>query len=301
MALTAAPAEASPSPTVLTVGESLFDSLPSGLFLGGAPLNVSVHAAQLGLNAAVATRVGDDALGEEIVFRLACRGVDTSLVQVDPARRSGLVRVVMKGSEPTYTILDGAWDFLEASEELLAAAAAADAVVFGSLAQRNPAARAAITQLAATSRKAVFDANFRPPHVDASVINGCARTCWLLKLNEAEAAQVAAWTPELASHTGSSAAMAALLGTHFQCHCVVTLGGDGAALFLLGRGTWTHRGCPVTAIDAVGAGDAFLASLLRGLLLDEARHMLYFSYHMLTHPCRSPGPYWPAPTRREPL
>lgn len=269
MALAAAPAEAPPS--VLTVGESLFDSLPSGLFLGGAPLNVGVHLAQLGVHASVATRVGDDALGEEIAFRLAGRGVDTSLVQADATHRSGLVRVVMKGSEPSYTILDGAWDYLEANEELLTAARECDAVVFGSLAQRNPVARAAITQLATAARKAVFDANFRPPHVDAAVVSSCARGCWLLKLNEAEAAQVQAWTPELAGRTCSSPGLAALLGAHFGCHCVVTLGGAGAALFLQGRGTWTHSGCHVTAVDAVGAGDSFLACLLRGLLLDEAR------------------------------
>jgi fructokinase len=266
-------AAAAPPPSVLVVGEALWDGLPAGLFLGGAPCNVGVHVAQLGRRAAVATRVGRDQLGEEIVARLAARGVHTALIQHDDAHRTGFVRVVMTGSEPTYDIVrPSAWDFLEPCEALTAAAAAADAVVFGSLAQREPASRATIQALARAARRAVFDVNLRAPFVMRDVVEASAAACWLLKLNDGEAQTLAEWFGLPAG--GDAAAHAAALRARFGCHVVVTRGGDGAVLALQGDGLVTHAGCKVKAVDAVGAGDAFLASLLDGLLKEEARRAL---------------------------
>jgi fructokinase len=258
------------APSVLVVGEALWDGLPSGLFLGGAPCNVGVHTAQLGRSVAVATRVGRDQLGEEILSRLASRGVDTALIQYDDAHRTGFVRVVMKGSEPMYDIVrPSAWDFLEPCAALTAAAASADAIVFGSLAQREDASRAAIRALTAAAKRAVFDVNLRPPFIMRDVVEASAQSCWLLKLNEGEAHTLAEWFDLPGS--GAAGALARELSARFGCHVVVTCGGDGAALWLRDVGLFTHAGCKVNAVDAVGAGDAFLASLLDGLLKEEAR------------------------------
>jgi fructokinase len=262
-------------PSVLVVGEALWDGLPSGLFLGGAPCNVGVHTAQLGRSVAVATRVGNDQLGEEIEARLASRGVDTSLIQHDDAHRTGFVRVIMKGSEPTYDIVrPSAWDFLEPCAALTAAAAAADAIVFGSLAQREDASRAAIRALTAAAKRAVFDVNLRPPFIMRDVVEASAQSCWLLKLNEGEAHTLAAWFGLPGDAERPAGALARELSARFGCHVVVTCGGDGAVLWLRDVGLFAHAGCKVNAVDAVGAGDAFLASLLDGLLKEEVRGRL---------------------------
>jgi fructokinase len=142
---------ASAPPSVVVAGEALWDGLPGGLFLGGAPCNVGVHCTQLGRRAAAATRVGRDQLGEEICDRLAARGVDTSLIQFDDKHRTGFVKVTMKGSEPTYTIVEAAaWDFIEPTEKLLAAAQAADADNTAEIAKL----REKLDQLAATEAEA---------------------------------------------------------------------------------------------------------------------------------------------------
>ena len=261
---------ASAPASVVVAGEALWDGLPGGLFLGGAPCNVGVHCTQLGRRAAAATRVGRDQLGEEIVDRLAARGVDTSLIQFDDKHRTGFVKVTMKGSEPTYDIVKAsAWDYLEASESLLAAGAAADAVVFGSLAQREATSRDTIRALARKAKRTVFDVNLRPPFVSPDVVQESAAGVWLLKLNEEEAVKLCGWAK--LSAAGGAGAMARALGEHFACAAVVvTCGGDGAALWRRDGGLVTHAGCKVNAVDAVGAGDSFLASLMDGLLKGEA-------------------------------
>lgn len=258
--------------SVVCVGELLWDAGPGGIFLGGAPANVAVHLRSLeGVASSVVSRVGKDDLGDEAVQRLHERGVDTSHVQRDTGHPTGFVRVTFAGSEPSYDVRPAAWDHLQCTEDALAVARTADALVFGSIAQREPESRAAVQALVSAASRAVFDVNFRPPFVNEEAIMASAQNCWLLKLNHEEAAATAeSWLPKSAAPAAGSGAEAhaRALGVHFGCHCVVTCGSKGAVLFLHDSGRlMRHGGCPVDAIDAVGAGDAFLACLLHGLLL----------------------------------
>jgi len=166
-------------------GPSCQDSLPAGLFLGGAPANVACHLNELGRRATVVSRVGDDELGREVFRRLQKRGLDTAGIQVDNSGiPTGFVVVTMNGAMPSYDIVQpSAWDAMDATEDLVAAAAGA-VVVYGSLAQRDPRSRAAITAAAAAASKRVFDVNLRKPFVDAALCVEHARGCWLLKLND---------------------------------------------------------------------------------------------------------------------
>lgn len=257
---------------VVCAGELLWDAGPGGIFLGGAPANVAVHLRSLdGISSAVISRVGSDDLGDEALLRLQERGVDTSHVQRDAGHPTGFVRVTFAGAEPSYDVRPAAWDHLKCTDDALAVARTADALVFGSIAQREPTSRAAVQALVAATSRAVFDVNFRPPFVHEAAIMASAKNCWLLKLNHEEAATMAeAWLHKAAApQSGSGAeAHARALGVHFCCHCVVTCGGDGAVLYLHDSGRlMRHGGCTVAAIDAVGAGDAFLACLLHGMLL----------------------------------
>src|ERR671932_1315357 len=127
-----------PGPEILCVGELLWDALPAGLFLGGAPFNVACHLRAAGLPTTMVSRVGSDLLGEEALRRLARYGVGTDLMQVDPSLPTGFVRVTVDDADnPAYEIVEpAAWDAIAPTETLLRRAADARAIVFGTLAQR---------------------------------------------------------------------------------------------------------------------------------------------------------------------
>src|SRR5918911_4194814 len=128
-----------PGSEILCVGEVLWDSLPAGLFLGGAPFNVACHLRAAGLPVSMVSRVGSDRLGEEVLRRAPWYGVGTDLIQVDPELPTGFVRVTVDGAgNAEFEIVEpAAWDAIVPTEALLARAAGARAIVFGTLAQRH--------------------------------------------------------------------------------------------------------------------------------------------------------------------
>ena len=137
--------ESSKAHVVLGLGELLWDVLPEGPRLGGAPANFAVMAARLGNHVALLSRVGWDELGKLALDRLESLQVDASLVQIDSQRETGRVTVRFDDGEPQYTIHHpSAWDSLELSEEWVKIASRADAVCFGSLAQRGLESRQTI-------------------------------------------------------------------------------------------------------------------------------------------------------------
>jgi len=253
-----------PTREVLCVGEILWDSLPAGLFLGGAPFNVACHLSVAGVPVAMVSRVGADPLGDEAVRRARDYGVATDLIQVDPDLPTGLVSATIDESgEARYVIVDGvAWDAIEAHETLLARAESAVAIVFGSLAQRHATTRQTIERLWESKALMVFDLNLRPPYEDRDVIRRSLERADAVKVNSDELRRLAGWF-ELPSGDRESAAA---LSQAFSCPLVcVTRGRGGAALWR--DDTWTeHPGFEVEVRDTVGAGDAFLASLVAGLL-----------------------------------
>ena len=253
-----------PTGEVLCVGELLWDALPAGLFLGGAPFNVACYLSAAGVPTTMVSRVGADRLGEEAVRRAQRYGVGTDLVQVDPTLPTGFVGATIDESgQPTYVIEDAvAWDAIEASDVLLARAGRARAIVFGSLAQRHATTRRTIERLWEGSALQVFDINLRPPFEDRDVIRGSLQRADVVKVNREELHRLASWF-ELPNGDRESASA---LSGKFSCPVVcVTRGAAGAGLWR--DDTWTeHEGFKVEVRDTVGAGDAFLAVLLAGLL-----------------------------------
>ncbi len=252
---------------VLGLGEVLWDLLPSGKQLGGAPANFTFHCRYLGADARLVTRVGDDALGREALDRFRSRGVPTDTVQVDPARPTGTVDVALtRDRQPRYTIRAGAaWDRIEADAPAMGHAASADALCFGSLAQREEPSRHSLCSLVQSARPGalrLFDVNLRAPFIDRAVIEGSLELANALKLNDQE-------LPALAAMFGlppeARAAMAGLADRFGLSLVALTRGPDGSLLFA--DGTWSdHPGVPAQVIDTVGAGDAFTAALVVGLL-----------------------------------
>jgi fructokinase len=253
-----------PSLEVLCIGELLWDALPAGLFLGGAPFNVACHLRAAGLSATMISRVGTDRLGEEARVRVVRFGVGTDLVQDDPTLPTGFVRVAVgeDGNAEYDIVAPAAWDNIETTTDLLARAASAQAIVFGTLAQRSAVTRNTIQRVLETRALKVLDVNLRPPYDDREVVRQSLVRADIVKLNEKELRQLAAWF-EL---RGSLKTIASSLASKFDCRTVcVTRGRDGATLWRDGR--WTeHPGFEVDVRDTVGAGDAFLAVLLAGLL-----------------------------------
>lgn len=248
---------------ILCVGEVLWDSLPTGLFLGGAPFNVAGHLNALGVPATLVSRVGSDRLGREAIERIAASDMGTDLVQRDPSLETGFVSVTMAGEGiPSYDVVAPvAWDRIELEEALLVRAERAAAIVFGSLAQRSPVSRHTIEQLYEIASFRVFDVNLRPPHQDPEVVRNALRHADLVKLNEIELRQLAEWFGLPRGIRESITALADRFGCPTVC---VTRGPLGAVLLREGR--WSeHSGYHVAVRDTVGSGDAFLAAVLAGV------------------------------------
>ena len=262
---------------ILCVGEVLWDALPAGLFLGGAPFNVACHLHELGVPAAFASRIGRDTLGEEIVRRLAHRGISTSLLQEDPRLPTGFVRVELDTTgSPDFTIVEpSAWDAIAADDGLLARARNAHAVVFGSLSQRREPSRSTIKRLLAEARVLVFDVNLRPPFDSRSVVEESLEAADIVKLNDAELDQLTGW---FSLRGDDMANRAAALADQFACATVCVTRGENGALLWHGGEVYEHGGFRVEVADTVGSGDAFLAAFLKGYFdMDDPAELLAFA------------------------
>jgi fructokinase len=249
--------------------------------LGGAPANFTVMAGRLGNHAAVLSRIGRDDLGRQAVDRLDPLPVDTSLLQVDPAHETGRVTVNLVHGQPQYTIHEpAAWDFLALSDEWVKMAERADAICFGTLAQRAVESRQTIQTLAAETPAAcarIFDVNLRAPFFSAEVIQESLELATVIKMN-AEETPVILNLLDLAAgeepppdqvRLGADylRASAERLLEEFPALDMVAITRGSYGSLLIKRGEWhEHPGFPVKVADAIGAGDAFTAAMAHYLL-----------------------------------
>jgi len=252
---------------IVGIGEVLWDLLPAGKQLGGAPANFVCHARALGADARLISRVGDDTDGREIIERFQARGLPTDTLEIDPSAPTGTVSVTVDAQgHPQYLIHENvAWDRIAADEVALEAVRNADAVCFGSLAQRTPhVVQTVATLLAATRPDAlrIFDINLRPPFILPDVITSSLTAANGLKLNEQELPVLA----ELFQLTGSPAEQIAALAQRFSLRLIaLTRGGDGSMLWADGQ-LVEQSGTPITVRDTVGAGDSFTTAVTVGFL-----------------------------------
>jgi fructokinase len=252
---------------ILSIGEVLWDLLPSGAVLGGAPANFAVHAQALGGSVQLASRVGDDPHGHEILRRLQGRDVASDLVDIDNVLPTGTVSVTLTNDgQPHYIIHEHvAWDSITLTAASRRTATEAHAVCFGTLAQRSPASRAAVMDLVTASPAdalRVFDINLRQSFYSRQVIEESLQLANVLKLNETELPVLG----ELFALSGDAGAQLAELARLFQLRAVAfTRGAQGSSLMI--HGEWSeHPGTPALVQDTVGAGDAFTAALVLGML-----------------------------------
>jgi len=271
---------------ILGIGELLWDMLPEGPRLGGAPANFAVMAARLGNRAAILSRIGRDDLGRQAVDHLDPLPVETGYLEVDPYHDTGRVTVSFPLGEPSYTINEpAAWDFMDLTDDWIQLAARADVICFGSLAQRNQHSRQTIQTLAAEASAScirIFDVNLRAPFYSAEVLQESFELATVVKMNDAEVPLVLdllgidlldvsldkAHPPDPAPARNEILRLAAerLLQAFPALQLVAITRGSRGSL-LATRDEWDeHPGFPVKVTDAVGAGDAFTAALAHYLL-----------------------------------
>jgi fructokinase len=249
---------------IICVGEVLWDSLPRGLFLGGAPFNVAFHLNALGAEAVVTTAVGDDALGRIIIQRMEEKGLSADLLQIDQTAPTGLVHVRLDsaGNASYEIVAPAAWDYIRLTPTLEHSAASSGALVFGSLAQRGEVTRKTIRSLLAMGMLKVFDVNLRPPFDDRAIVLEGLERADVVKLNDQEFERLRNWFDLPSGIQPGAKALAERYDIRTVC---ITRGSSGAALWSNGRFS-EHPGYQITVRDTVGSGDAFLAALLKGLL-----------------------------------
>lgn len=278
-------------PFCVGIGEVLWDLLPGGKALGGAPVNVAAHASQLGASGAAVSAVGNDADGLEILKRLRVLQVDVAGVRLAKDLPTGMVDVKLdEAGVPTFTIrAPAAWDAIEMDAELARLAGIADAVVFGSLAQRDPRSRESIRRFLRAVRPGclkVFDVNLRRPYYTADVIHSSLELADVLKLNDAELPVLAG----MLALAGDETSLLHAVRERFDLDLLVfTKGGQGSRMVTVQRDE-SHPGCPAQVVDTVGAGDAFTAAvtvgLLRGLQLDRIQEL---ANRVAAFVCSQPG------------
>jgi fructokinase len=255
---------------IVGIGELLWDIFPDGRKVaGGAPFNFAFHCQQLGHDAAVVSRVGDDDLGRELREEVRRLGMSDEFIQTDHDHPTGTVRVTVDAAgHPSYEIREHvAWDHIGWADRLAVLAECAAVVCFGSLAQRANLTRATIRSFATHSRGGrvpairVFDANLRPPFIErASLQQNVFESDWV-KVNQDELT--------LLAHLFAMSAKE-MIGTFLTIApgpvaCwIVTRGPKGVSVFRSQRrgGEFDEPGPSAEVVDTVGAGDAFTAAMV---------------------------------------
>ncbi len=253
-----------PNSPILCVGETLWDVLPAGEFLGGAPLNVAGHLSRLGTPSLLLSRVGCDTRGKRARDQMRTLGIDTRLVQIDSVLPTGEARAILDadGSASYEFLSPAAWDKITIDDSVMESARTAAAVVFGTLARRTLTGTHALTAILKVARWRILDVNLRAPHDDRAVVLESLRQADFVKLNDSEVQVLACLLGTSPYHESFKDCLTEEFGTSSLC---ITRGERGALLWH--QGQWTEQPAfPTVVADTVGAGDSFLAMLLRELI-----------------------------------
>jgi fructokinase len=250
--------------TVVSIGESLWDRKDGLKMPGGAPANLCHRLGQLGIPTQIATRLGNDPLGNELLQHLTSKNFDLSLIQRDSIHPTGTVDIIQAANgDASYTInRPAAYDYLEATDELLAAARAARAICFGTLAQRNKVSGKTIHAVLDAAHSAVIflDINLRKDCFSQEAVVSSVQRAEILKLNNDEVPHLCTLLG-LSAHTPADLARQVLKTTGVKV-VLITLDADG--VYAMDRAGTEARvpGVPVTVVDIIGSGDSFSAGFL---------------------------------------
>ena len=264
---------------IVGLGEALWDVLPEGKKLGGAPANFAYHVKQFGFNSMAVSAVGNDKLGEETLAALNEKGLDYIMAQVPYP--TGTVQVTLdEDGIPTYDIRENvAWDNIPFTPEIEDLARNCRAVCFGSLAQRNVVSRETIYKFLNTmptgdGRLRIFDINLRQNFYTKEIIAESLYRCNILKINDEELVAIG----RMFGYPGLDMRDKCwlLLGKCNLDMLVLTCGTNGSYVFTPGNVSFQETPL-VEVADTVGAGDsftgAFCSAILKGMSVADAHKL----------------------------
>ncbi len=262
---------------VVGLGEALWDVLPEGKKLGGAPSNFAYHAAQMGVKAIAVSALGDDKLGEETVAQLKEKQLNYLMPRVPYPTGTVLVELDNEGI-PTYDIKENvAWDNIPFNDDIRTVAQQTLAVCWGSLAQRNVVSRETIYKfLDATPTPClkIFDINLRQNFYTKEIIRESMKRCNVLKINDEELVLIGRMFGYAGLDMENKCWL--ILGKYNLDMLVLTCGVNGSYVFTPGSMSYQETPC-VDVADTVGAGDsftaAFCAAILQGKSIAEAHKL----------------------------
>jgi len=260
--------------TIVGLGEAVFDVFPDKEVLGGTSLNVAVQAHQLlspmGGHGVLLSRIGNDELGQRLQEEFQKRNLPLDYVQVDEGHPTGQVLVSFEGNAPRFEIVvDTAWDLLQFTEHERELALACNAVSFGSMSQRHPAAHAATQAFLAEATEAlkIFDVNLRMDLFTTEILEEGCRVANLVKLNDEEIDTVAQL---LGLPEGDARTRAQDMQSKYDLDAVIFTRGQRGTAACTADGWLEGEPAsfpPAENADSVGAGDACTAALLTARLL----------------------------------
>jgi fructokinase len=253
---------------VLCFGEVLFDIFPSYTKIGGAPLNMALRLSTLGLEAQIISKIGNDALGKELLTFIQASNISTETLQIDELLATGevLVQLDEQGSA-TYTInYPVAWDDIEVTAAVTNALINADALVFGSLVCRDERSYNSLQILLKIAPYKIFDVNLRAPFYSQALLINLMQQSDFIKFNDDELHEICSYlNSPFQSLEENILFIAAQTQTKNIC---VTKGSQGAVMYY-NEQLYFNSGYKVNVADTVGAGDSFLAGLLSQLIVNE--------------------------------
>lgn len=264
---------------VVGIGEALWDILPEGKKLGGAPANFAYHVSQFGLQSQVVSAIGDDKLGNEILENFRNKGLNTLIEKVEYP--TGIVQVQLDNvGVPCYDIKENvAWDNIPFTDKLKRLAKRTSAVCYGSLAQRNIISRETINAFLdampdTKGRYKIFDINLRQGFYTKEILCNSMTRCNILKINDEELVTVS----RMFGYPGIDLQDKCwiLLAKYNLEMLILTCGVNGSYVFTPGHVSFVET--PVVEVaDTVGAGDsftaAFIAAILKGKSVPEAHQL----------------------------
>jgi fructokinase len=249
---------------ILCFGEILWDSLPSGPKPGGAPMNVAIHLNATGQEVAIASRIGNDQAGKDLLAFLKKSGLKTNLIQIDGELPTSEVLVHLGAdNKVTYEICEPvAWDNIQATVPLIAKAREAGLLIYGSLASRKAQTRETLSLIMENTAIKLIDVNLRKPYDKKEIVEPLLFKSDIIKLNDDELAVFADWNNKKGMEEEE---LIQWLASHYGAGLIcVTKGENGALLFAEGK-FYMHPGFRINTVDPVGAGDAFLAGFVAAL------------------------------------
>ncbi len=257
---------------IVGVGEALWDVLPDGKQIGGAPANFAFHASHLGFEGWAVSAVGSDALGDEIVETLSAKGVKTLIQRT--SQPTGTVQVTLSGEGiPHYEICqDVAWDNINYTAEVDSLAQKALCVVFGSLAQRQEPSRTTIHRFVERIAERedtmrIFDINLRQKFYNKEMLEGSLKLCNILKINDEE---LVVFCSMFAIEGATLEERCRKIMADYSLDMLILTCGDVESYIFHQGGTSRIATPRVEVADTVGAGDSFTATFASSMLSGES-------------------------------